>query len=75
MVPGLERWIAENKPVVLASRTLRGRVGPTYGYQGGGRRLHDIGVIFGGSRRPQQARIDLMLALGADVNVREYFEG
>jgi L-asparaginase len=74
MVPGIERWIGEGKPVVVTSRAMRGRVGYTYGYPGGGRRLHDLGVIFGGSRRPQQARIDLMLALGAGIDVRSFFE-
>jgi L-asparaginase len=64
LVPAIERWIAGGKPVVLTSRTQGGRVGHTYGYAGGGRRLEEIGVIFGGSRRAQQARIDLMLALG-----------
>ncbi len=74
MVPAIERWIADKKPVVITSRALRGRVGHTYGYPGGGRRLHDLGAIFAGSRRPQQARIDLMLALGAGVDVRRFFE-
>lgn len=74
MVPGVERWIASGRPVVITSRSLRGRVGHTYGYFGGGRRLHELGAIFAGSRRPQQARIDLMLALGAGIDVREYFD-
>lgn len=74
MVPGIERWIAEGKPVVVTSRALRGRVGRTYGYPGGGRRLHDLGATFAGSRRPQQARIDLMLALGARLDVRTFFD-
>ena len=74
MVPGIERWLGDRKPVVVTSRALRGRVGRTYGYPGGGQRLYDLGVIFAGSRRPQQARIDLMLALGAGVDVREFFE-
>jgi L-asparaginase/Glu-tRNA(Gln) amidotransferase subunit D len=30
-----------------------------------------MGAIFGGSRRAQQARIDLMLALGAGMNDAE----
>ena len=64
LVPPIQRWIAEDKPVVLTSRTQGGRVGHTYGYAGGGRRLEEMGVIFGGYRRAQQARIDLMLALG-----------
>jgi L-asparaginase len=69
MVPAIERWIADEKPVVLTSRTQGGRVGHTYGYAGGGRRLEELGVIFGGSRRAQQARIDLMLALGAGMSM------
>jgi L-asparaginase len=74
MVPGIERWLEAKKPVVITSRAPRGRVGRTYGYPGGGRRLYDLGCIFGGSRRPAQARIDLMLALGAGIDVRQYFD-
>jgi L-asparaginase len=77
MVPGIRRWIDEQKPVVIASRVQRGRVGPTYGYPGGGRRLLEAGAIFAGSRRPQQARIDLMLGLGAGLDaagLRELFD-
>lgn len=69
LVPAIERWVSEKKPVVLTSRTQGGRVGHTYGYAGGGRRLEELGVIFGGSRRAQQARIDLMLALGARMSM------
>ena len=71
MVDGISRWIADDKPVVITSRALRGRVGHTYGYPGGGRKLADLGAIFAGARRPQQARIDLMLALGAGMSVAE----
>jgi L-asparaginase len=71
LVPAIERWIADEKPVVLTSRTQGGRVGHTYGYVGGGKRLEEIGVIFGGSKRAQQARIDLMLALGAKLSMSE----
>jgi L-asparaginase len=74
MVPGIERWIEASRPVVITSRALRGRVGRTYGYAGGGRRLRDLGAVFAGSRRPQQARIDVMLALGAGLDVREMFD-
>ncbi|HKG91849.1 MAG TPA: asparaginase [Gemmatimonadaceae bacterium] len=78
MVPGVERWVEAGKPVVIASRALRGRVGHSYGYPGGGRRLFDVGAIFADSRRPLQARIDVMLALGAGLGlegVREVFAG
>ena len=71
MIDGIERWHGDGKPVVIASRVQRGRVGRTYGYPGGARRLHERGAILAGSRRPQQARIDLMLALGARLGLEE----
>lgn len=74
MVPGIQRVIDDGKPVVIASRALRGRVGITYGYPGGGKRLAEMGCIFAGSRRAQQARIDLMLALGFGLEVNEIRE-
>jgi len=74
MVDGIDRWLAQDKPVIITSRSLRGRVGCTYGYPGGGRRLAERGAIFGGARRPQQARIDVMLALGAGLGVSEVRE-
>lgn len=77
MVDGIARWIDEGKPVVVTSRAMRGRVGCTYGYPGGGRRLAELGAIFAGPLRPQQARLEVMLALGAGwsvAEVRELFE-
>jgi L-asparaginase len=71
MVDGIDRFVTEGKPAVITSRALRGRVGCTYGYPGGGRRLAERGAIFAGARRPQQARIDVMLALGAGMSVSE----
>ena len=76
MVPGIGRYIADGKPVVITSRTGGGRVGHTYAYPGGGRTLEDMGAILAGSRRPQQARIELMLALGtgaSDGDLRALF--
>jgi L-asparaginase len=63
-------------PVVLVTRTGRGRVTPDYGSPGGGRRLWDRGVIPGGDLSGRKARIALMLALGAGLDVpalRRYF--
>lgn len=68
MAEGIARCLGDGMPVVVASRAPRGRVGTTYGYEGGGRQLANAGAIFTGSRRPQQARIDLMLALGAGLS-------
>ncbi|HET9426450.1 MAG TPA: asparaginase [Gemmatimonadaceae bacterium] len=77
MLDGIDTFIAARKPVVISSRSARGRVGPTYGYPGAGRRLLERGVIMAGGRRPQQARIDLMLALGmgwSGDEIRPVFE-
>jgi L-asparaginase len=71
MYEAIKRWIADDKPVVITSRAARGRVGPTYGFPGGGRSLYAAGAIFAGARRPAQARLDLMLALGAGLGADE----
>jgi L-asparaginase len=63
-VPGIRRWTESGRPVVITSRSLRGRVLDTYAYPGGGRELREMGVIFGDHMTGQQARIELMLALG-----------
>jgi L-asparaginase len=63
-------------PVVLVTRCGAGRVLPEYGAPGGGRRLHDMGVVPGGDLSGRKARIALMLALGAGFDpraVRAYF--
>lgn len=78
MVDGIKRWIAEDKPVVVTSRAMRGRVGHTYAYVGGGRQLSELGAIFAGARRPIQARMELLLALGDGMSVaqiRQLLEG
>jgi len=74
MVSGIDRCIDDGKPVVITSRAVRGRVGCTYGYPGAGRRLAERGAIFAGARRPQQARLDVMLALGAGYSVNQLRE-
>jgi L-asparaginase len=75
MARGIDQCLAGGLPVVITSRTGHGRVGPTYGYEGGGRRLFEAGALPGGDRRPTQARIDLMLALGAGIDLRTVFDG
>jgi L-asparaginase len=77
MVPGIERWVADGKPVVISSRVARGAVGVTYGYPGGARRLRELGALLAMGRRPSQARIELILALGAGMQsdaLRDLFE-
>ena len=64
MVQGIEYAINNNVSVVMVSRVPMGRVLDTYGYEGAGRSLRNLGVIFGGHLPGQKARIKLMLALG-----------
>jgi L-asparaginase len=77
IMPGLRRWLDAGRPVVLVSRCPEGRALDTYAYEGGGKQLHNMGVIFGEDLTGQKARIKLMLALGItdDVGkIRDMFE-
>ncbi len=78
VVPGIRRWADDGKPVVVTSRSLRGRVLDTYAYPGGGHELREMGVVFADHLTGQQARIELMLSLGlfpADLpGIRETIE-
>jgi L-asparaginase len=71
LVPGLQAWLDAGKPVVLVSRCPEGRALDTYAYEGGGKQLHNMGVIFGEDLTGQKARIKLMLALGLTSDVEK----
>jgi L-asparaginase len=76
-LPGLRAAHSAGVPVVLVSRCPAGRVFPAYGYEGGGQRLKEQGIVFGGELPPQKARIKLMVALGATsdpAEIRRLFE-
>lgn len=79
VVPGIRRWTEAGRPVVVTSRSQRGRVLDTYAYPGGGHELREMGAIFADHLTGQQARIELMLALGlpdaALADVRRRVEG
>lgn len=64
VLPGVRRWTEAGRPVVVTSRSLRGRVLDTYAYPGGGHELREMGAIFADHMTGQQARIELMLAIG-----------
>lgn len=61
---GIKRAIDKKIPLVLVSRCPNGSVEPIYGHEGGGKRLKDLGLIFGGSQSGHKTRIKLMLKLG-----------
>jgi len=64
VVPGIRRWIDAGRPVVITSRSLRGRVLDTCACAGGGHVLREMGAIFADHMTGQQARIELMPAIG-----------
>ncbi|WP_349774631.1 asparaginase [Virgibacillus sp. LDC-1] len=63
VIPPLKRMIANNIPIVLVSRCFQGIVQPTYSYDGGGKHLKDMGIIFTNGLTGPKARIKLLLAL------------
>ncbi len=77
MVSGVERAIKKGIAVVLTTRCYEGRVLDSYGYEGGGKTLRNLGVIFGDTLSGQKARIKLMVALSCNNNldeVKKFFE-
>ena len=78
MVDGIRRAISLKVPVVLVSRCHEGRVFASYGYEGGGKELRNLGVIFGDTLSGQKARIKLIVALShkdSIDDIKKYFEG
>lgn len=63
MIPGIERALDENIPIIIVSRCPTGRVLDSYGYTGGGKYLTDLGCILAPSLNGQKARILLQLLL------------
>jgi L-asparaginase len=58
-------------PVILRSRSLRGLLLDTYGYEGAGKPARRLGIILGGNLPGQKARIKLILALGMTSSIEE----
>ncbi len=75
---GVEYVIKKNIPVVLVSRCPAGETDDIYSYPGGGKHLHNLGVIFTDYLNGQKARIKLMLALTKTTDrkiLAKLFEG
>lgn len=69
MVSGIANAISKKIPVVIVSRCERGRVLDSYGYEGGGKGLRNLGTILGDNLNGQKARIKLMLILSTTKEV------
>ncbi|MBQ6820134.1 MAG: asparaginase [Clostridium sp.] len=66
MVDGIKRALENDIYVVVVSRCFEGRVYESYGYDGGGKMLKDLGVFFEESIPGQKARIKLIVALSSE---------
>ena len=71
MVEGIKSALNKEIPVVIVSRCFEGRVHESYGYEGGGKMLKDLGVIFGDTLPGQKARIKLALAINSTIDKEE----
>ncbi len=60
---GVQSLIEANIPVVLVSRCFNGIAQDVYGYEGGGKQLKELGVIFSNGLNGQKARLKLLIAL------------
>lgn len=63
ILPSLKRARQQHIPIVLVSRCFNGIVESTYSYEGGGKQLKELGVIFSNGLNGQKARLKLMVAL------------
>lgn len=71
MLEGITYALEKKVAVVITSRCPTGRVLDSYGYEGGGRHLRNLGVLLGGDLPGQKLRIKLMLALSVTNDLQE----
>ncbi len=74
IIPNLQALISRSLPVVMVSRCYNGYVQDLYGYEGGGKQLRQMGIIFCNGLNGQKARIKLLVLLSAGISLQD-FEG
>lgn len=74
IIPTMEAMIEEKIPIIIVSRSFKGIVQPTYGYEGGGRHLESLGAIFAEGLSGPKARIKLLIALEETKNIKKLKE-
>jgi L-asparaginase len=62
-VPAIQELISRKIAVVLVSRCFNGIAQDIYSYEGGGKHLKELGVVFSNGLNGQKARLKLMIAL------------
>jgi L-asparaginase len=73
-VDGIKVLTGANIPVVMVSRCFNGIVQDIYGYDGGGRKLKELGVIFSNGLNGQKARIKLLVTLESTNDAKKLQE-
>lgn len=63
IVPVLQALLDKGTPIVIVSRCFNGQVQDVYDYEGGGKKLKQMGIIFSNGLNGQKARLKLMVAL------------
>jgi L-asparaginase len=71
IVPAIEAAVTAGVLVTISSRCVAGRVGPRYGYEGGGLQLSRIGAVLAGDLSGAKARLLQMVALGLAADVAD----
>jgi L-asparaginase len=62
-VPAIQRLLQRGVPIVLVSRCFNGIAQDIYGYEGGGKHLKEMGIIFSNGLNGQKARLKLLVTL------------
>ncbi|MED4910258.1 asparaginase [Brevibacillus centrosporus] len=63
ILPTLKQLLDKGVPIVLVSRCYNGQVQDVYDYEGGGRQLKELGIIFSNGLNGQKARLKLIVTL------------
>lgn len=63
IVPSIERLLEKRMPIVLVSRCFNGIAQGVYGYEGGGKELEDMGVMYTTGLNGPKARLRLLIGL------------
>lgn len=63
IIPTLKQVLDKGIPIVLVSRCYNGQVQDVYDYEGGGRQLKEMGIVFSNGLNGQKARLKLIVAL------------
>lgn len=63
LLPKIQQCLAEQMTIVLVSRCFNGIAAPIYAYEGGGKQLAQLGVIFSNGLNGPKARLKLLIAL------------